>query len=88
MNANLQRYMMVLSLGVRLALATANAAAQHLPESQPAVSAVPPPPAGSSGARSISAGSDEATRAGQVISGRWPLDLSIFERRTAPAEAA
>jgi pilus assembly protein CpaC len=75
MNANLQRYMMVLSLGVRFALAAANSAAQPYPESAPAVSAPPPPAAiRASSARSKSASADEATRSGQVINAP-PLTL-------------
>lgn len=42
MRANLKRYLIPLSLAVRVALAAANSAAQTYPESAPAVAAEPP----------------------------------------------
>jgi pilus assembly protein CpaC len=74
--ANLQRYMFALSLGVRLVLAAANAAAQHYPESPPVVSSVPPsPPGGSAGtSRAATDRGSESGLSGQVVK-RPPLTL-------------
>jgi len=69
MKANRQRYMIALSLGVRLMLAAANSAAHHLPESPPAISSVPPSaPAGSGGsARAATDRGPESPPSGQVV---------------------
>jgi len=75
MKANLQRYMIALSLGVRFALAAVNGAAQPYPESPPAVSAVPPSQGSSSpAARATTNGSSETGWSGQTVKGP-PLTL-------------
>jgi len=69
MKANRQRYMIALSLGIRLALAAVNGAAHHFPEAPPAVSSVPPSaPAGSGGsARAATDRGPESPLSGQVV---------------------
>ncbi|HUI60951.1 MAG TPA: pilus assembly protein N-terminal domain-containing protein, partial [Steroidobacteraceae bacterium] len=70
MKANVQRYLIALSLGVRFALTVTNAAAQPSPESAPMVAPVPPAPASSGGsARSMSESADDSARSGQLMKG-------------------
>jgi len=85
MQANLQRYLIALSFGLRFALAVANGAAQHYPESLPAVSPVPPTaPAGSGG--TARAATDRSP--GRGVSGRVfeapPLTLYHLGSALAP----
>ena len=79
MQANRQRYMIALSLGLRLALAIVNGAAQHHPESPPTVASVPPStPAGSGGsARATTDRGPESPLSGQVV--KAP-PLTLFRR--------
>ena len=83
MQANHQRYMIALSLGLRLVLAAVNGAAQHHPESPPTVASVPPTaPAGSGGsARATTDRGPESPLSGQVVKAP-PLTL---HRREAQA---
>ena len=75
MKANVQRYLIALSLGVRCALAAVNGAAQPYPESAPAVSSLPPSPGGLGGsARAMLASLDAGAVSGQVAKGP-PLTL-------------
>jgi len=69
MKANLQRYMMAVSLGLRFALALANGAAQHYPESPPAVSPAPPtaPSGAGATARATTDRGPESGSSGQVL---------------------
>jgi len=73
MNANLHRYVIVLTYGVRFALAATNSAAQPYPEAPPPGAAERP--AAISGSPSPrSTGVEEGVRGGQVINGP-PLTL-------------
>jgi len=70
MKANVQRYLIALSLGAQFALAVTSAAAQPYPESAPAASLPPPSQSGSAGGtRSTSENIDESARSGQLIKG-------------------
>jgi hypothetical protein len=85
MQANRQRYMIALSLGLRLALAAVNGAAQHHPEAPPAVASVPPStPAGSgASARATTDRGPESPLSGQLI--KAP-PLTLYRRQAQPLE--